>query len=138
MWSAHHFRCARGRGPAEIRAGRRRIQHHLVEHPTVFRFRNLRQSDIGWLDGQRRHSTEEGRPLSDMEYLTLAFRLALREVENLGPHTVQHAPIGSRKSVATMATVDEIHAAAGKLGDQLILEFGVHVIERARGLVDPL
>lgn len=106
--------------------------------PTVFHFRNLEHSDIAWLDGEFQSSTEHGRPLGQIEYLTLAVRLALKGVENFGTHKVEHKPLGSQRKVATPAIVNAIYAAAGKLGAELITEFAVHIINRGSGQLDPL
>ena len=106
--------------------------------PTVFHFRNLEHSDIAWLDGEHQLSTEHGRPLGNIEYLTLAVRLALRSVDNFGTHKVEHKQLGSQRKVATAAIVNAIHAAAGKLGPELLTEFAVHIINRGSGQLDPL
>lgn len=106
--------------------------------PTVFHFRNLEHTDIAWLDGEQQNSSEHNRPLGTIEYLTLAVRLALRSVENFGTHKVEHKPLGSQRKVATPAIVNAIHAAAGKLGAELLTEFAVHIINRGSGQLDPL
>lgn len=106
--------------------------------PTVFHFRNLEHTDIAWLDGEQQNSSEHNRPLGTIEYLTLAVRLALRSVENFGTHKVDHKPLGSQRKVATPAIINAIHAAAGKLGAELLTEFAVHIINRGSGQLDPL
>lgn len=108
------------------------------EPPTVFHFRNLSRSDLAWLTGEMEHSSEHGRPLSQLEANDLMIRLALERVDNLNGLQVKHAKLGSQKRVALPDVLNAIHSAGGELGAVILAELGTLVLERASNQLDPL
>lgn len=108
------------------------------EAPTLFHFRNLTRTEWAWLTGEMGHSTEHGRSLSAVEANDLAIRLALRNVENFGAHKVERKRYRGDIWLASTKIIDAIYAEAGKYGEDILGEFGSHVIERARQQLGPL
>lgn len=106
--------------------------------PTLFHFRQLTRTDLGWLHGEGQHSTEHGRPLSPLEFNDLVIRLAIRSVDNFGSHKVERKQIKRDRWLATTDIVEAIHSEGGKLGAAILGEFSDFIIERAQGGIRPL
>jgi len=108
------------------------------EQPTIFQFRNLSRTQLGWFEGERNScSWLNGRPLSGRESDDLMVRLALRGVENFGKHKVSFARINGQ-SIATSDIIDAIHDEANPHGEAVIGELAGIVTERALQQIRPL
>lgn len=119
-----------------LRVARQTGQWHPLikpgERPTIFTFRNLNWEDREWQSGERSR-----KELTTLEIASLAFRLALVKVENLGTIQVERDSSGGRD----MATVEVLNVLHSELGDDsvgLVFEFAGHITDRARRQLDPL
>lgn len=117
----------------------------LVEgqSPTVFHFKSITRTELGWLLGELQHSTQpahDRRPLSPLEFDDLVFRLAIRSIDNFGTHSGKADRKRYRGDIYLASTdlTDAIHAACGELGASILAEFSAHLIERAQGGIRPL
>lgn len=98
------------------------------QQPSVFHFEALSRHELGWWDGERRHSSIYGRPLSPIEANDLLVRIALRRVDNFGAVTVERATIGGI-GIADARVIEVINIAA----PSALAEFADAIIERSRG-----
>lgn len=98
------------------------------QQPSLFHFEALTRQELGWWDGERRHSSLHGRPLSPIEANDLLVRIALRRVDNFGSVTVERATIGGI-GIADARVIEVINIAA----PSALAEFADAIIERSRG-----
>lgn len=100
------------------------------QQPSVFHFEALTRRELGWWDGERRHSQIHARPLSPIEANDLLIRIALRSVDNFGPHKVERtAAAGGVPGLADEKIIEVINTAA----PSALAEFADAIIERSRG-----
>lgn len=97
------------------------------QQPSVFHFEALTRAELGWWDGERRHSAAFGRPLSPIETNDLLIRVALRRVDNFGAIKVERVTIGGIGQ-ADPRVIEAINAAA----PTALAEFADAIIERSR------
>jgi len=108
------------------------------ETPTIFQFRNLSRTQLGWYEGERAScSWLNGRPLSGRESDDLIVRLALRGVTNFGTHKVTFQKINGQ-ALACTDIIDAIHDEARPQGEAVIGELAGIVAERALQQIRPL
>lgn len=100
---------------------------HDGQQPTVFHFEALTRHEIGWWDGEFRHSAAHRRPLSPIEANDLLVRIALRRVDNFGELKVERST--GAVTMADTSIVEALHTAApSALG-----EFADEILSRSRG-----
>lgn len=104
------------------------------QEPTLFHFRDLTRTEVGWWDGERSHSSRHDRPLSALEASDLALRIALRGVVNFGKHKVIRRQHGN----VWLADESIIDAISNEAGSAPLMEFANVVLERAANPLRPL
>ena len=100
------------------------------QQPSLFHFEALTRRELGWWDGERRHSSIYGRPLSPIEANDLLIRIALRRVDNFGDAKVERtAAAAGVPGLADEKVIEAVNAAA----PTALAEFADAIIERSRG-----
>lgn len=99
------------------------------QQPTVFHFDALTRHELGWWDGERRHSSILGRPLSPIEANDLLIRIALRSADNFGTVKIERTQIGANVAQCGHEVVEVLNTAA----PGALAEFADAIIERSRG-----
>lgn len=107
------------------------------EKPTIFVFRSIHGTLWNWLQGE-----VERRQLTGNETCELAFRIALREIQNFGAFRLAHELVDGH-GLATLESIQPLFdlgrdAGEPQLGRAIVLELGAYVLERASKGVRPL
>lgn len=102
-----------------------------AEQPTTFHMRPLYGEVWNWFAGECSR-----RNLVQIESFALAFRLALRSVDNLGSLKVQHTKADGH-SIATIETLNAIYAAGDGVGRAVVEELASLVILKAMQTLRP-
>lgn len=108
------------------------------EQPTMFKLRQVHGTALTWLQGEvnRQH-------LNADEAFELAFRLALRSIDNFGGLKLEFEQIAIGRKIVTRKSIEPIYNIGRNtnrplLGRSIVLELGGAVWKRALEGVSPL
>lgn len=101
------------------------------EHATVFRVRPIPGTSYSWFTAEVRR-----KDLSGLEMFELAFRLALKSIDNFGDVKVKRIKVDGHE-LATREVLDALYTL-GDVGRSIVAELGAIVTEHAADGISPL